>query len=55
MGHVLLTLDTLERAGNEDGGRDLLVWGNGRDYQLGNGRRSSLASPTALEVNDPNS
>ncbi|KLO19443.1 RCC1/BLIP-II protein [Schizopora paradoxa] len=52
MGHVLLTLDTLERAGNEFGGRDLLVWGNGREYQLGNGRRSSLASPSALEAND---
>ncbi len=55
MGHVLLTLDTLERAANEDGGRDLLVWGSGREYQLGNGRRNSLASPTALDVNDPKS
>lgn len=52
-GHVLLTLDTLARAGPglpEGGGRDLLVWGANREYQLGNGKRASLATPASLEL-----
>ena len=52
-GHVLLTLDTLARAGPglpAEGGRDLLVWGANREYQLGNGKRASLATPTRLEL-----
>lgn len=52
-GHVLLTLDTLERAGPgvpAGGGRDLLVWGANRDYQLGNGKRTSLATPANIEL-----
>ena len=52
-GHVLLTLDTLARAGpgmDKAAGRDLLVWGANRDYQLGNGKRASLATPTTLEL-----
>lgn len=51
-GHVLLTLETLERAGPgvpAGGGRDLLVWGANRQYQLGNGKRTSLATPVLLE------
>lgn len=52
-GHVLLTLDTLARAGPgvpAGGGRDLLVWGANRQYQLGNGKRTSLATPVLLEL-----
>ncbi|KAH8117476.1 RCC1/BLIP-II [Phellopilus nigrolimitatus] len=52
-GHVLLTLDTLARAGSgapQGSGRDLLVWGANREYQLGNGKRASLATPAALEL-----
>lgn len=52
-GHVLLTLDTLARADPAapmGGGRDLLVWGTNRDYQLGNGKRASLAKPATLEL-----
>ncbi|KAH8107169.1 RCC1/BLIP-II [Cristinia sonorae] len=51
-GHVLLTLDTLTRSGPGGGGRDLLVWGANQEYQLGNGKRGSLATPTALESAD---
>ncbi|KAL5532991.1 hypothetical protein ACEPAF_4765 [Sanghuangporus sanghuang] len=52
-GHVLLTLDTLARAGpgvSAGGGRDLLVWGANREHQLGNGKRASLATPATLEL-----
>lgn len=49
-GHVLLTLDTLSRGGPGGAGRDLLVWGANQDYQLGNGKRGSLASPWALHA-----
>ncbi|TDL27543.1 RCC1/BLIP-II [Rickenella mellea] len=51
-GHVLLTLDTLSRAGGGSGGqgRDLLAWGLNRTYQLGNGKRASLATPANLEL-----
>ncbi|EMD38580.1 hypothetical protein CERSUDRAFT_113764 [Gelatoporia subvermispora B] len=48
-GHVLLTLDTLFQAGPGAGGRDVLAWGANYDYQLGNGRRGSLATPTTLQ------
>lgn len=51
-GHVLLTLDTLARAGPGNGGRDLLVWGANQNYELGNGKRGSLASPLALHAPD---
>jgi hypothetical protein len=50
-GHILLTLDTLSRSGG-GGGRDLFAWGANYDYQLGNGKRGSLASPTALQRPD---
>ncbi|CAL1704214.1 unnamed protein product [Somion occarium] len=51
-GHVLLTLDTLARSGPGAGGRDLLVWGANSEYQLGNGKRGSVASPRNLEGPD---
>jgi hypothetical protein len=50
-GHVLLTLDTLTRSGL-GGGRDLVVWGANYDYQLGNGKRGSLPTPTMLHRPD---
>ncbi|KAI5123298.1 hypothetical protein M0805_009319 [Coniferiporia weirii] len=52
-GHVLLTLDTLAHTGpgvSQGGGRDLFVWGANREYQLGNGKRASLATPATLEL-----
>lgn len=48
-GHVLLTLDTISRVGPGGGGRDLLVWGANQQYELGNGKRASLAIPTPLQ------
>ncbi|EGN95495.1 hypothetical protein SERLA73DRAFT_186528 [Serpula lacrymans var. lacrymans S7.3] len=51
-GHVLMTLDTRSQAGSGATGRDLLVWGTNRDYQLGTGKRTSLAVPTNLEQAD---
>ncbi|KAH9952201.1 RCC1/BLIP-II [Amylocystis lapponica] len=48
-GHVLLTLDTLTQAGPGGAGRDVLAWGANYEYQLGNGRRGSVATPTVLE------
>lgn len=48
-GHVLLSLDTQLRAGPGGSGRDLVVWGLNRDYQLGTGKRSNLNSPATLE------
>jgi len=51
-GHVLLTLDTLSRAGPGGGGRDLLVWGANQQHELGNGKRASLAVPTPLQQED---
>ncbi|KAH7926621.1 RCC1/BLIP-II [Leucogyrophana mollusca] len=51
-GHVLLTLDTQSHAGVGGAGRDLVVWGLNHDYQLGTGRRTSLAVPTTLEKAD---
>ncbi|KAF8631424.1 hypothetical protein AX17_005101 [Amanita inopinata Kibby_2008] len=47
-GHVLLTLDT-SKSPDGVGGRDLIVWGRNIDGELGNGKRSGLAVPTALE------
>ncbi|KAI0831122.1 RCC1/BLIP-II [Trametes gibbosa] len=47
-GHVLLTLDTGKRAGPGGGGKDVVVWGANFDYQLGNGKRGSLPTPTVL-------
>lgn len=51
-GHVLVTLDTHKRSGHGAGGRDIFVWGTGQDYELGNGKRSSLATPTTLTQAD---
>lgn len=51
-GHVLLTLDTRTRAGPGGGGRDVVVWGSNFDYQLGTGKRGSMATPTTLECGD---
>jgi hypothetical protein len=51
-GHVLLTLDTLMPSQSEDGGRDLVVWGTNYDYELGNGKRGSLAAPTWMHTPD---
>ena len=48
-GHVLLTLDTHAHAGPGGGGRDLLAWGANYEFQLGTGRRGSVATPAALE------
>jgi Regulator of chromosome condensation (RCC1) repeat len=48
-GHVLLALDTCTSAGPGGGGRDLLTWGTNYDYQVGNGKRASIAVPTTLE------
>ncbi|KAK0197250.1 regulator of chromosome condensation 1/beta-lactamase-inhibitor protein II [Armillaria mellea] len=48
-GHVLLTLDT------RDGGRagcDLLAWGKNQDYELGNGKKSSVPAPTTVSMGD---
>jgi hypothetical protein len=52
VGHVLLTLDTLARSGSGVGGRDLIVWGSNYDYQLGLGKRGSVATPTPLSGPD---
>lgn len=51
-GHVLMTLDTHEMSSSGAGGRDLLVWGSNQQYQLGNGKRTSVAVPTALQQPD---
>ncbi|KAI0003218.1 regulator of chromosome condensation 1/beta-lactamase-inhibitor protein II [Russula compacta] len=48
-GHVLLALETHARAGPGGGGRDLLAWGTNYEYQVGNGKRASIAVPTTLE------
>ncbi|TFK55231.1 RCC1/BLIP-II [Heliocybe sulcata] len=45
-GHIVLALDTQNGPGGS--GRDLLLWGANYDWQLGNGKRSSLATPTRL-------
>ncbi|KAI0646886.1 RCC1/BLIP-II [Trametes meyenii] len=47
-GHVLLTLDTRKHAGPGGGGKDVVVWGANFDYQLGNGKRGSVPTPTVL-------
>ena len=51
--HVFAVLDTVRSAdakGLKEGlfGKDVMVWGANQDYQLGNGKRSALASPTHL-------
>ncbi len=48
-GHVLLSLETHAGAGPGGSGRDLFAWGMNYDYQVGNGRRASIAVPTTLE------
>ena len=49
---MLLALKTRARAGPGGGGRDLLSWGTNYEYQVGNGKRSSIAVPTTLEPVD---
>ncbi|KAH7912150.1 regulator of chromosome condensation 1/beta-lactamase-inhibitor protein II [Hygrophoropsis aurantiaca] len=51
-GHVLLTLETQTQSGIGGAGRDLMVWGSNYDYQLGTGKRTSLAVPTTLDKPD---
>jgi hypothetical protein len=34
------------------GGRDLVVWGKNHEYELGNGRKSSLPVPTMFSTPD---
>jgi hypothetical protein len=51
--HVFAVLDTLRSADPRlvsKGlfGKDVLVWGGNQDNQLGNGKRSALATPTNL-------
>lgn len=51
--HVAATLHTVklsERSGVDAGiyGNDVMVWGSGGDYQLGNGKRSNIAVPQHL-------
>ncbi|KAG6832413.1 hypothetical protein H0H87_001573 [Tephrocybe sp. NHM501043] len=47
-GHVLLTLNTASTT--NVGGRDLVVWGKNYESELGNGKKSSVPVPTALET-----
>ncbi len=51
-GHVLLALDTRARAGLGSAGMDLFAWGTNYDYQVGNGKRASIAVPTTLGTED---
>ncbi|KZT03491.1 RCC1/BLIP-II [Laetiporus sulphureus 93-53] len=51
-GHVLLTLDTLAHGGPGAVGRDLMAWGANYDYQLGSGRRGSIAAPAVVPGGD---
>ncbi|KAI0374704.1 RCC1/BLIP-II [Pilatotrama ljubarskyi] len=51
-GHVLLTLDTRKHAGPGGGGKDVVAWGANFDYQLGNGKRGSVPTPTVLLTPD---
>ncbi|KAH9057096.1 RCC1/BLIP-II [Lactarius deliciosus] len=51
-GHVLLALDTCAHAGPGGGGMDLLAWGTNYDYQVGNGKRASIAVPATLGTED---
>lgn len=51
--HVFAVLDTVAQAdakGLKEGlfGKDVMVWGGNGDYQLGNGKRSSVATPQHL-------
>ncbi|KDR81766.1 hypothetical protein GALMADRAFT_60407 [Galerina marginata CBS 339.88] len=50
-GHVLLALNSSADSGGV-GGRDLMVWGRNQDSELGNGKKSSMATPTALQTAD---
>jgi hypothetical protein len=45
-GHAMLTFETLARSGAGGvRGRDLVVWGQNKEYELGNGRRNIQAVP----------
>ncbi|XP_006458490.1 hypothetical protein AGABI2DRAFT_190775 [Agaricus bisporus var. bisporus H97] len=50
-GHVMVALDTSAES-HGVGGQDLMVWGRNFDYELGNGKKSSLAMPTFLDAPD---
>ncbi|OBZ75617.1 Protein FMP25, mitochondrial [Grifola frondosa] len=49
-GHILVTLDTMRLAGPGGVGRDVVAWGANYDYQLGNGKRGSVAIPTTVNT-----
>ena len=50
-GHVLLTLNSsVDSAGV--GGQDLMVWGRGHEYELGNGKRTNVVVPTPIPAPD---
>ncbi|KAF9452253.1 RCC1/BLIP-II [Macrolepiota fuliginosa MF-IS2] len=50
-GHVLVALDSSAES-HGVGGQDLMVWGKNYDYELGNGKKSSLAMPATLDAPD---
>lgn len=50
-GHVLVALDSSAES-HGVGGQDLMAWGRNYDYELGNGKKSSLAMPIALDAPD---
>ncbi|KAJ7285663.1 regulator of chromosome condensation 1/beta-lactamase-inhibitor protein II [Mycena rebaudengoi] len=45
-GHVLATLNPLS------GGRDLYAWGRNQDYEVGNGKKTSVPAPIPVEAED---
>lgn len=48
-GHAMLVFETLARAGPGGiRGRDMVIWGQNKDYELGNGKRGTLATPVNL-------
>ncbi|KAF8911083.1 RCC1/BLIP-II [Gymnopilus junonius] len=49
-GHVLATLNSSTESGI--GGRDLMVWGRNQSHELGNAKKSTIASPTGLQTPD---
>jgi hypothetical protein len=50
-GHVLLALNSSVGSSGV-GGRDLMVWGKNYESELGNGKRTSVAVPTPLAMED---
>ncbi|PPQ76625.1 hypothetical protein CVT26_012732 [Gymnopilus dilepis] len=49
-GHVLATLNSSTESGVW--GRDLMVWGRNQSHELGNAKKSTIASPTGLQTPD---